>query len=141
MLPGEYCLIKLDINDLRKLQVFEVKTGVSAMDCFSFEDELVFLVESGRAAKAVGKGGVNIRKLKNAYEANVSVIEHSEDTEQFLRNMFYPAKVKSFRNGGDVMYVKIEQKDKPIVFATRARKIRVANAILERYLGKKVVVS
>jgi N utilization substance protein A len=134
-------LIKLDASDLRKIQVFEKKTGVVAKDCFSLEDELVFLVETGNAARAVGQGGINIRKLKNAFGKNVSVIEHSKDDEQFLRNMFYPAKVKSFRNGGDVMYVNVEQKDKPIVFATRARKIRVANAILGRYLGKRIVVN
>jgi N utilization substance protein A len=123
-----------------RLRAFEEKTGVNARDCFSIEDDIVFVVNEGEAGKAVGKNGLKVRPLRNIFEKNVSVVEFSQDVDRFIKNLFYPGNITKIKQGDGSIKVWIEQKDKPAVFSNGARKVKVASVISERYLGKKIVV-
>ena len=54
---------KLDMKLIGYLATFEKITRASAVDFFENKDQLIFMVDEAFVMRAVGKGGINIKKL------------------------------------------------------------------------------
>lgn len=87
--------LKIDNETFRYLSVFGTLTGVSAVDCFGYGDEIVFVVEAGKIGIAVGKKGSNIKKVENLLKKKIRLVEHSQDAVVFVNNIIYPMKPKN----------------------------------------------
>lgn len=87
--------LKIDNETFRYLSVFGTLTGVSAVDCFEYGDEIVFVVEAGKIGIAVGKKGSNIKKVENLLKKKIRLVEHSQDAVAFVNNIIYPLKPKN----------------------------------------------
>lgn len=87
----------------------------------------------------IGEGGTRIAQILDELGGEkVDVIEYSDDLEQFVRNIFYPAKIKKVEEDkeNNVIYVYADDTQKPLVFGKWAVNVKLAS----RLLGKKVIV-
>jgi len=95
----------IDNDTFRYLNAFGTLTGVSAIDCFERKDEIIYVVEAGKIGVAVGKGGVNIKKVERLLNRRIRLVEYSTDPMTFMRNVLYPVKVPnlyiSTKSSGD----------------------------------------
>ena len=57
--------------------------------------QLVFIVEEGEAGKAIGKSGMNVRKLQRLFKKRIKVIEFNQDPKEFIKNCIAPLEVDS----------------------------------------------
>ncbi|MEM0283449.1 MAG: NusA-like transcription termination signal-binding factor [Sulfolobales archaeon] len=131
--------IKLTIEEMRYMSLFQDLTGTTVRDCIIDNDNntIVFIVKEGEGGLAVGKGGSNIKMARKLLGKNVEVVEYSEDFEQFVKNIFMPARIASIRKvqqgGRNILYVNVHPEDKGLAIGKGGRNIHRARLILKRY--------
>ena len=67
--------------------MFETLTRAHLRDCFKEGDEFIFVTEPGHIAKAIGKQGVNVKKISHLTKKDVKIFEYNEDPATFLKNV------------------------------------------------------
>ncbi|MEZ0289740.1 MAG: NusA-like transcription termination signal-binding factor [Sulfolobales archaeon] len=131
--------IRLTIEEMRYISLFQDLTGVTVRDCIIDNDNntIIFIVKEGEGGLAVGKNGSNIKMARKLLGRNVEVIEYSDNFEQFVKNIFMPARVISVRRvqQGDknVLYVTVHSGDKGLAIGRGGRNIHRARLVLKRY--------
>jgi len=131
--------IILTADELRYITLFQDITSASARDCIIDKENnrLIFITNPGEAGKAIGRRGSNINKLRQLLSMEIEVVEYAEKLEDFVRNIFAPARVKDIRvvnrEGRRTLYVLVEPTDKGRAIGRGGRKVHIARLILKRY--------
>ncbi len=114
-------------------------TGAVARDCI-IDDEnnrIIFVVRPGDAGRAIGRRGANINRLRRILGKEIEVVEHADDLETMVKNIFSPARILSVRtvqrNGRKILYVTVDPNDKGRAIGKGGRKVSIARIILKRY--------
>lgn len=81
------------MNIMNYMSLFETFTQAKLKDCIS-GDRLLFIVEEGQIGKAIGKKGINVKKIEGVLKKKIKIAEYSPDVLQFVRNLIYPLQVK-----------------------------------------------
>ena len=91
--------IKLTTDQMRLMSLFQNVTKATARDCVEDEtqDKIIFVVQDGKMGLAIGKGGSNIKSLKNIIKRNVELIEYFDDPIKFLKNILNPKLVNEVK--------------------------------------------
>ncbi|RLE54626.1 MAG: NusA-like transcription termination signal-binding factor [Thermoprotei archaeon] len=132
--------IRLTEEELRYIALFENITGVPARDCVidRANDRIIFIVDKGFAGLAVGKGGVNIRRIRELIGKSVEVVEYGETPEELIKNCLYPAKVLAVKitktaNGRKVAVATVAPQEKAIAIGKGGKNINRARILAKRY--------
>ena len=132
--------IILTDDELRYAALFESITGITPRDAI-YDPEfnrIIFIVDKNFAPLAVGKGGINVKKLKNLLGKDVEIVEYGDDPEELLRNALYPAKVVNITinklpNNGKVAIIRVEEGEKGIALGKYHRNLKRAALLAKRY--------
>jgi N utilization substance protein A len=74
-------------------------TGAMVKDCI-IDDEngkITFVVKNGDMGLAIGKGGSTVTKVQKAVDKGVEIIELSEDSTEFIKNLLAPAELQTIK--------------------------------------------
>jgi N utilization substance protein A len=119
------------------MNLFETVTQVSARDCIETEEKIVFIVGRGHLGRAIGKEGKNINKIKRLLNKDVHLIEHSDNPEEFIRNVFsyYDVKKVEIENRGTIVHatVTVDPKNKAKAIGKEGRNLRFSRDIISRH--------
>ncbi|MCC6017795.1 MAG: NusA-like transcription termination signal-binding factor [archaeon YNP-LCB-003-016] len=139
--------IKLTIDEMNYIALFESVTGAVTKDCIIDEnnDRIIFIVRQGDMGLAIGKGGINVKRLKNILNKNIEVVEYAEDPETLIKHALAPARVKSVKimktpDGQKTAYVTVEPQDKGIAIGKDGKNILKAKLIAKRYFDIEKIV-
>ncbi|MGC9135276.1 NusA-like transcription termination signal-binding factor [Caldivirga sp.] len=132
--------IILTDDELRYAALFESVTGITPRDAI-YDPEfnrIIFIVDKNFAPLAVGKGGINVKKLRNLLGKDVEIVEYGDDPEELLRNALYPAKVinisiNKLPNNGKVAVIRVEEGEKGIALGKYHRNLKRAALLAKRY--------
>ena len=92
-------------NDIMKIMsLFETVTQAKLKDCI-FDERIMFIVEENQIGKAIGKNGVNVRKIEFALNKKVKIVEFSNDHAQFIKNLVYPLMVKEVKEENNLITI------------------------------------
>ena len=134
-------------KEIKYISLFQDVTGASVRDCIIDDDNnrIIFLVRPGEVGLAIGRGGINIKRLRKLLEKDIEVVEYAEKLEDLVINALMPARVKSVKlvktaNGRKVVYVTVDPKDKGIAIGKGGRNVSKAKLILKRYFDVDSVV-
>ena len=111
------------------IATFEKLTGTEVRDCVKNEC-IYFLVNPGKAAIAIGKGGQNVQNAEKILKKPIKVHEWSEDTEQFIRNLI-PG-IKKLEINGERATVTVEPKERGAVIGKGGSNINMLRELLAR---------
>ena len=131
--------VKLASEELNYIALFEGVTGARVKDCTIEGDGslVTFVVNEGDIGLAIGKGGSNVKRVRNMIGRGVGVVEYSEDPVKFLKNALLPAKVKSVeiseQEGKRVATVVIDIADRGLVLGRKRRKLSNAKKLTQRH--------
>ena len=129
--------IKLDADTLRIFAMFEGMTRASLKDVLDEEDRIVFVVEEGHLGKALGKGAINLKRLRENLQKEVVLIGFASEREAFVKNVFHKFTVESIewedRNGDIIAHVKVPQEEKGKAIGKGGRNIQLARTLLKRH--------
>lgn len=131
--------IKFSANEIRLIALFENMTGAMVKDCI-IDDEnskVTFVVKNGNMGLAIGKGGNTVSKVKRAVGRGVEIVELSDDSDQFIRNLLSPAelqtvKITKNKKGEKIAIVTADNTNKRIAIGKNGINIQRAKLIAER---------
>ncbi|MCL2115746.1 MAG: NusA-like transcription termination signal-binding factor [Methanobrevibacter sp.] len=131
--------IKFNANEIRYIALFESMTGAMVKDCIIDEDngKITFVVKNGDMGLAIGKKGATVTKVQKAVDKGVEIIEHSEDTTEFIKNLMAPAKVNSIKvlqkeNKEKIATVVTDNTNKKIAIGKNGHNIERAKLLAKR---------
>lgn len=126
--------IVFDTQVMGIMSLFDKITHASLKDCIQFEDAFVFIVDKGEIAKAIGKGGANIKLLEKKLGKRVKVAEFADNAMQLTCNLMYPAKIKDCKEEDGV--ITLESQDhssRGVMIGRNASTLRRVEGIVKRY--------
>jgi N utilization substance protein A len=141
--------IRLTEEEIRYATLFESITGVTPIDVVIDNEysRLIFVVQKNQAALAVGKGGSNVKILRNILGKDVEVVESGESPEELIKNSLYPArvimvKVTKSPSGAKVAITTVAPEDKGIAIGKNGRNIARAKILAKRYFDiDKIIIT
>ena len=132
--------IKFDIDVMKFISLFGKITKVDAKDCFKQENKIVFIVNEGMAGKAVGKKGMNIKKLENLFKKKIKIIEYNPDLIEFVKNVIHPLGAKEItEDGGIVTIIPVDSQTRGYLIGREAVNLRAYENIVKRYFDIKEI--
>lgn len=124
-------------DTMRYITMFEGITNVHVRDCLEFDSRLVFIVERGRLAKAIGRGGRNLARMRSIVKKRIQVVEWDPDKEQFIRRVFneYGVKRVVFEKRGHVNHATIfvDPEKKASSIGKNGENLRISREIIASY--------
>lgn len=138
--------IKLTPDELRYIALLQDLTGVTVRDCIidGNTNTVIYIVNPGEAGIAVGREGINVKRLREILGKNIEIVEWADTLEDLVKNLFLPARVLgtkllSAANGRKILYVTVEPKDKGLAIGRGGRNVNKARLVLKRYYDIDVV--
>ncbi len=119
-----------DMQTIGLINTFEKNTKVSVLDCIFDEKNIYFLVEFGKAGKAIGKNGKNIKKMQNSLKKQIKVFEYNKKPKKFIENMIPNSSVE-IKDSAKAS-VKIDPKEKGKIIGRMGCNINKIRELLKR---------
>ncbi len=108
---------------------FEKLTGTEVRDCINNES-IYFLVNPGKAALAIGKGGQNVQNAEKVFRKPIKIYEWSEEMELFIKNLI-PG-IKKFEVNGEKVTVLVDPKERGAVIGKGGTNINTLRELISR---------
>ncbi|MHA1818621.1 MAG: NusA-like transcription termination signal-binding factor [Candidatus Heimdallarchaeota archaeon] len=139
--------MKLSIDELKTMNIFVNITKVSPKDCIIDRkmDRIIFVVKRGSIGTAIGKQGINVKKLKSALAKDIEIIEDDDSPEVFIKNALVPATVEKVvvvrrKNKPDLAFVTIKQGQRGLAIGKDGRNIERARLLAKRHFDIENVI-
>jgi len=129
------------------MNIFVNITKVSPKDCIIDRkmDRIIFVVKRGTIGTAIGRQGINVKKLKSALAKDIEIIEDDERPEVFIKNALVPASVEKVvvvrrKNKPDLAFVTIKQGQRGLAIGKDGRNIERARLLAKRHFDIENVI-
>jgi len=139
--------IKLTAEEMRYISLFQDLTRATVRDCIIDESEnrIIFLVKPGDMGLAIGRNGINIKRLRKLLGRNIEVVEYADTVEKLAKNALAPARVLNVKvlqtpTGKKKIIVTVDPQDKGIAIGKAGRNVARARMILKRYFDIDSVI-
>ncbi len=139
---------KLGPEELRFIALFQSITGTTVLDCIIDEDfnRIIFIVRPEDMGKAIGRKGVNVKRLTELLKKNIEIVEHSDDLENMVKNVFRDVRIVSTniieRGDQKTLYVRVPDADKGKAIGREGKNLKRARMILKRFFDiDRIVVT
>lgn len=128
----------LDSDSIKLLSLFSSISGVDVKDCVITDQMAVFVVPEGDVGRAVGKGGINVRKLENTLKKKIKIVEYKDDLLSFVRNVVLPLQLEDiFEEENVVTMVPKDLKTRGLLIGRSASNLRFFESIVKRFFPIK----
>lgn len=133
--------MKLDIETIGYANTFENLTRVGVKDCFlDKNNNLVFIVDFGKAGMAIGKDGSNIKRLSNMLKKRIRVIEFNSDPVKFAANAIHPLKGE-IRQEDKIIIIKADSmQDKAKLIGRNKQNLNALQELVNKYFDYEVKI-
>ena len=122
---------------MKLITLFESMTGAKVKDCISNE-KLIFVMEENEMGKAIGRNGVNIKRIENKLRKKIKLVEFSNDVLQFVKNMIYPIEIFDVKQENNDLIIHAKDTHTRAMLIGRERQnINHLNDIVRRYFDVK----
>ncbi|MBS3124320.1 NusA-like transcription termination signal-binding factor [Candidatus Woesearchaeota archaeon] len=135
--------LKLDPEAVGISVLVERLSGVPVRDCFQADEELIYvIIEPGSIGRAIGKGGMNIRRMQQELHKKIKFVEYRENPLEFVQNIISPI------NAGEIVeeenFIVIKEKNrmtKSLLIGREGKNLILINRAVKRFFpGKEVKV-
>ena len=122
---------------MKIISIFESITGAKLKDCI-LNERLVFIVEENEIGKAIGKRGINIKRLENMLKKKIRVVEFNHDILQFIKNLLYPLQIANIENNdGLITITGPDTKTKALIIGRNKQNLNNLIEVVKRYFNVK----
>ncbi len=133
--------VKLDQDTFGLCSIMERITKARVKCCFKDDDTIYFVVDIGELGKAIGKGGINIKRVQQEFGKKIKVIEFRNDPASFVRNIIYPVKVEEIvEDGKEILIKDSSKKTKGQIIGRDRSNLNFINKVVKRFFDVEVKV-
>jgi N utilization substance protein A len=126
--------MKYNLDSINLRVAFENIAGINLKDCFVKQDKIIYITKEGDIGKAIGKGGVNVKKAADIVKKNLKIVEFSGDLVQFVKNLIYPIVAESVSVEEGIVRIRINGvREKGIVIGRESRNLKELKEIIKKY--------
>lgn len=126
--------MKLDMETIGYINLFEKITRCHVKDSFPYSDKLLFIVGNGEASKAVGKKGVNIKKLSDMMHKKLKVVEFSDDPAVFVKSFISPIKAQKIEIKENIVEVTVRgRQEKGLLIGRDKNNLNCLKEIVKKF--------
>ncbi|MBI1971703.1 MAG: NusA-like transcription termination signal-binding factor [Candidatus Aenigmarchaeota archaeon] len=128
-------MLKLDTDAIKIINFFEKYTKVHARDCIIEPANIIFIVEEGKAGKAIGKKGLTINELERKFNRKLKIFEWSDNLEKFVSNLAPQAKSAKLEEikGKNILNISVDSNKRGLLIGKAGTNINRIKTILKRY--------
>ncbi len=131
------------------MSLFQDVTRVVARDCIIDENNgrIIFLIDPQNMGVAIGKNGINVKRLKKLIGKDIEIVGYSENLEELVKNLMAPARVKNIKvvqsnSNRKTIYIYVDPQDMGMAIGKNGRNVARAKLILKRYMDiDNVIIS
>ncbi|MDP2750726.1 MAG: NusA-like transcription termination signal-binding factor [Nanoarchaeota archaeon] len=125
---------KYDLNLIRIMSIFGATTNAQLKDAIDSDELLLFIVEENQIGKAVGKQGINVRKLEHAFNRKIKIVEFNADLKRFIENFVYPLSVREIREENKIVtIIGQDRKTNGLLIGRDAKNLNFLKDVVRRY--------
>jgi len=125
---------------MKFISIFESITGVALKDCFEQNGRIIFVVKQGEIGKAIGKKGINTKKLERVLRKRIKIIEFNPELLQFIQNVIFPLKTKEIKSeDSTVIITPPDSETRGYLIGKGAVNLRNTEEIVKRYFEIKEI--
>ena len=132
--------IVYDSNLIKLMNMFETLTQAKTKDIFMDSESVVFVVQEHELGKALGKHGSNVRRISEALNRKIKIVEFNPDVLEFVKNMLYPLRVNQIEEmDGVVTLEAADLKTRGYIIGRNASNLRALDEKVRRYFPIKEI--
>jgi transcription termination/antitermination protein NusA len=134
-------LVKFDAETIGYITLFEKLTKAKIKDCFIDNNGvLVFIVQEGFIARALGKQGATARQVTEKFKRKLKIAEYSGDVIKFIKNLILPYSVDTITlEDGIVVLSSEDMRTKGLLIGKNGKNLRNYEGIVQRYFEIKEI--
>ncbi len=118
---------------MKYMSMFEALTQTKLKDCI-MNEKVIFIVEENQIGKAIGKNGVNVKKIEGVLRKKIKVVEFSNDVLQFVKNFIYPLKPREVKEENKIVtIIGNDTKTRGLLIGRDSRNLNNLKSIVKRY--------
>ncbi len=130
---------KIDLKIIGYINTFEKITKIHPIEFKENNGQLVFIVKEDQVKKAVGKGGINIKKLSNLFNKRIKVVEYSKNPEKFFLNLIHPIIVKTMELTETQLLIRPDSiEDKSKIIGKNGKNLEFINSLMYQHHKTKI---
>jgi len=122
------------------MSLFETITRVQPKDCIAQESQLLFIVPENKMSQAIGRQGINVKKLERALKRNIKIVPFKETVISFIVHLLHPLQIKEAKEeAGIITLTPQDTKTRGMIIGRGATNLRSLEAITKRYYPIKEI--
>lgn len=132
--------IKYTSETIAFLNLFEKITRVRVKDCF-FDNILIFIINQGNIGKAIGKKGVNIKRLESKLRRKIKIVEFNNDPVVFVKNFIAPLIAKEIKKEENIVNIVSDNiKTKGLLIGRDRKNLKRLQEVVSKYFNIEVKI-
>ena len=130
--------IKFDSDSMKLMALFESMTGAKLKDCIAESDRYIFVVEENEMGKAIGKNGINVKKMEHNLKKKIRLVEFSSNLIQFARNAIYPVESSDIKEENGILMIHGKDTNtKAMLIGREKQNLNHLSSLVKRYFDIK----
>ena len=130
--------VKFDVSTMQTMMLFEKVTHVACKDCILNEGYL-FIVPDALMGKAIGKQGVNIKKLESLLKKKVKVVGFVDDISIFVMHLIAPLRASPSFESGVLTLTGKDHQSRGLLIGRDKKHLDFITSVVKRYFDVEEV--
>ena len=130
----------INMQDMRYMNLFEKMTHVNTRFCFKYNEAIIFCVPQRLVSKAIGKEGVNIKKMSAILRKRIKVIsipQGIKDVKTFVESIVSPVTFKDLEIKDDEIILTAGSQSKAALIGRNRRRFLEMQKIIDDYFKRE----
>ena len=126
--------MKLTIDSIQYINLFEQLTKTNVKGFFP-NSHLIFIVQEGHISRAIGKNGINVKRIEELIRKKIKIVEYSKDPLIFVKNLILPLKIKKISVYDNNIEVNADTGAKALLIGRNSQNLIHLNNIIKNYFN------
>ncbi|MEM4181991.1 MAG: hypothetical protein QXX68_02440 [Candidatus Pacearchaeota archaeon] len=134
--------IDLNLNLIRYLNILEEISKVRAINCFTFNNTIFFVVKKKDMKKAIGRNGNNVRRVSSIIKKRIRVLSNPVNEKErvvFIEKMLEPLVIEEIKIKDDELTIKAGLQERSIIIGRNRKGEKEMIGVLNQLFGIKKI--